>query len=58
MKRGRKPTTGNCATREELEEKVRWYHQNTSMSAAAIARRFSVSHVTALKIITPPRPRY
>jgi DNA-binding transcriptional regulator LsrR (DeoR family) len=54
-KRGRKVTTGNCATREELEEQVKWFYKNTSMSAAAIGRRLAVSHRTALNILSVPK---
>jgi hypothetical protein len=51
-RRGRRLTTGNCASREELCRQVRWYYDNTSLSIEAIGRRFGVSQGAAARALT------
>jgi hypothetical protein len=54
--RGRKPTTGPFATREELCEKVRWYYRSTGLSMEAIGKRFGISQMTVRKILHEAPP--
>lgn len=49
--RGRKPTTGTCATREELRREVHWYYTHTTMSIEAIGARFGISQGAANKAL-------
>lgn len=56
-RRGRKPTTGNCETREELEASVvRYYFHSvnpngTNVSIADVARLYRISEATVQKIL-------
>ncbi len=49
---GRKLTTGRFDTREQLEERVRWYYRNTDMNQTEIAKNCNVSTSTVAKILT------
>jgi hypothetical protein len=51
-RRGRKPITGSCATREELLAEVLWFYEHTTTSLEAIGKRFKISASTAAKALT------
>jgi hypothetical protein len=53
-KRGRKPTTGRYATREELERMVRLWYYDLGKNISEVARVCRVAQVTVAKILDKP----
>ena len=49
--RGRKKITGRYATRDELEEMVRYFYHETGMNQAQVAKLCRVSESTVAKIL-------
>lgn len=54
--RGRKPTTGRYATREELVEAVWGFYDMPNTSIAQVARICRVSEGVVAKVLDAPRP--
>lgn len=53
---GRKLSTGNCATREELLEKVHGLYYETRLKPAQIARFCRISDTLVHQLLKQPRP--
>lgn len=51
QKQSRPRTTGRFGTREQLEERVRWYYRNTNMNMSEIAKNCKISVTTVSNIL-------
>ena len=49
--KGRKPTTGKFATRDELEQSVIFYYRKTGQHQAQVARTCGVSEGVVARIL-------